>query len=125
MRRILRLTLLLSLLLPLSAASAQSGWKPVREGIDYRLFRLPGPNRAHVARMDRSEVSLTLETALPDGTLYGELGTVREIAERAQGTLTAWKGGWGTRSDVAVAINGAFFNTETGELSAGMVESGW
>jgi len=53
---------LLSVLLALASLSADladGGWEPVAKGVDYRAFKLPGPVRAFVARMARSDSTLT------------------------------------------------------------------
>jgi len=114
------------LLLALVAGpAAAAGWQPIVPGIDYQLFRLPGPNRAHVARMDRDAADLTLETSLADRQLVDGTQTVRGMAEQYDETLSAWTPDWGSRMHVAVAINGSFHDVETGVPLSGMVQGGW
>ena len=50
---------------------------------------------------------------------------VSAIADRYEGTINAWNGYWGTRSDVLVAINGSYYDLETGVAEDGLVQSGW
>ncbi|MEW6568896.1 MAG: phosphodiester glycosidase family protein [Chloroflexota bacterium] len=100
-------------------------WVEVAPGISYREFRLSGPNRAFVARMDRNNPSVTLE--ISRATFNGEdfRETVSSMASRHEGALLAWGPTWGARGDVVVAINGAFHNRETGIPDGIEVQSGW
>ena len=94
-------------------------------GVDWREYRLPGPNRAFVVRMDRSNPNLTLESGLPWGNLSGERQTVSEMAAHYDQTLSAWDGSWGERNQVVAAINGSYFDLGTGEPNSGMILGGW
>lgn len=116
---------ILALVLTVQIGFGDSGWTPVIAGVDWRLFQLPGPNRAFVTRMDRSNPSLTLESGLPRGTLSGERQTVSEMAMHYDETLSAWDGSWGERNHVVAAINGSYFDLGTGEPNNGMVVGGW
>jgi hypothetical protein len=118
---------MVSLLLLLAAAGPASadGWQPITPGIEYQLFRLPGPNRAYVARMDLGATDVTLETSLADRQLEDGTQTVRGMAELYDETLSAWTPNWGSRMHVAVAINGSFHDVETGVPLGGMVQGGW
>jgi hypothetical protein len=109
----------------INPAHGDSGWIPVIPGVDLREFRLPGPNRAYVTRMDRSNSSLTIESGLPRGTLTNERQTVSEMAAHYDQTLSAWGGTWGARTQVVAAINGSYFDLGTGEPNNGMVVGGW
>ncbi len=111
--------------LPEIAESALPGWNPVADGIEYRLFELPGPNRVHVARMDRHNPRLILESSLAQGRLARGLETVRGMAERYDRAINAWGGAWGTRNRVVVAINGSFHDQSTGVPESGQIQSGW
>jgi hypothetical protein len=102
-----------------------SGWTPVIPGVDLREFSLTGPNRAFVARMDRSNPKLIIESGLPWGTLQGDRQTVSEIAAHYDGSLSAWGETWGARTKVVAAINGSYFDLGTGEPNNGMVVGGW
>lgn len=106
-------------------AQGDSGWMSVIEGVDWRDFHLPGPTRAYVTRMDRSNPTLTLESGLPRGMLSGERQTVSEMADHYDQTLSAWGGFWGGRNQVVAAINGSYFDLGTGEPNSGMVLGGW
>lgn len=151
-RRVIFISILTCLTLSGFAVSAtlqDSGWQSIVEGIDYKEFRLPGPNRAYVARMDRDNPTLTLETSIANGKLSGGVETVSGMAQRYEQSLSAWAAPtsdqdpslspisdrprpadpvfkpWGARNDVVIAINGTFYNTETGVTSGGLVHSGW
>ena len=127
--KILPILLLLAVLLPAAfspvTAAPASPWQPLADGIDYREFNLPVPNRAYVVRMRRDRPALTLETGLAQGRLNGGLETVRGIAERYDGALNAWDGEWGGQNQVLAAVNGAFFDTQSGVPWSGVVHSGW
>lgn len=128
MRRLLTLLVLLfvtqSAFLPLVANPA-ADWLEVAPGISYREFRLPGPNRAFVARMEIDNPNVTIETirAQFNGEDYRE--TVSSMAQRYEDSLLAWGTTWGTRADVVVAINGAMHDRETGVPDGIEVQSGW
>jgi uncharacterized protein YraI len=125
-RSILILSLVLgSLVLVIQPAQGDSGWTPVIPGVDWREFNLPGPNRAYVARMDRANPNLTIESGLAWGVLSGERQTVSEIAARYDETLSAWDGSWGERNQVIAAINGSAFDWNTGKPYNGMIVGGW
>lgn len=102
-----------------------SAWRPLAPGIDYRQFYLPTPNRLYVARLDRAHPGVTLESGLASGRLNGGLETVRQIAGRYDQSLSYWGETWGPRNQVIVAINGGFYEAETGSLLNGHVQSGW
>ncbi|NIS82227.1 MAG: hypothetical protein GTO14_18930 [Anaerolineales bacterium] len=150
-RRSFLVLVLLSLTLSayaLSMPAFSTGWETVVEGIDYQEFHLTGPKRVYVARMDRSNQNLILETSIAQGKLSGGKETVSEMADRYDQSLSAWAPGpdkedtifpvsdgrrptnpilkpWGPRNDVVVAINGTFYNPDTGVTSGGLVHSGW
>lgn len=100
-------------------------WQSLAPGIQYREFYLPTPNHVYVARMDRAAPGVTLETSISQGRLSGELETVRDMAARYDQAINYWGEDWGTRNQVVVAINGYFFDTETGVPWSGQVHSGW
>ncbi len=100
-------------------------WRPLAPGIDYREFFLPDPNRLYVARLQRDQPQAILESSIGQGRLSGGSETVREQAERYDQALNAWGGEWGARNQVVVAINGSFFDTETGVPWSGQLQSGW
>lgn len=126
--RIFTCLLILSLALGSSAQSAHtdsSGWETVGDGIEYREFRLPGPNRAFVARMDRNNPDVILESSIAQGTLAHGKETVSGMASRYDQAINTWDGNWGSRNQVVVAINGSYYNPETGVPHPGLIHSGW
>jgi hypothetical protein len=110
---------------PTGAFSASDSWRSIAPGIDYQLFGLPGPVKAHVARLDRSEPSATIDTAIAQGRLKKGLETVSGMAARYDDTLSAWPDGWGGTNHVMVAINGSGFDYETAVPLSGLIQSGW
>jgi hypothetical protein len=124
-------------------------WTEIVEGIDYQEFRLPGPNRAFVTRMDRANPNLILDSSIAQGKLSGGTETVSVMANRYEQAINAWAPQpesssssifplsqpakpskpvyqpWGARNDVVVAINGTFFYTDTGVTIGGFLHSGW
>jgi exopolysaccharide biosynthesis protein len=120
------------LLLLLQAFPAQRGiqaagplWQLLAPGIEYREYFLPGPNHIYVARMQRSNSQVTLESSIGQGRLSGGSETVRDQAARYDQALNTWGGEWGPRNQVVVAINGSFFDPQTGVPWSGQIQSGW
>jgi hypothetical protein len=103
---------------------AADGWQILAPGIEYRAFTLPGPVRAFVARMDRDEPSVTIDTMVARGPSRLGTETVSDMASRYHQALETWNGTWGGRSRVVAAINGSFFDPETGVPDGGQVQSG-
>ncbi len=108
-----------------AAQSASSGWERIAMGVDFQMFWLPGPNRAYVARLDREQSDVILESSIAQGRLSGGLETVSGMAERYDDGINAWDDSWGARNHVIVAINGSFYDPETGIPHGGMIHSGW
>jgi hypothetical protein len=127
--RLLLLALCLALLAffaPSAGVLADSdGWEVVAEGVAYKEFRLPGPNRAFVARMDRNVRDLIIESSIAQGRLSGGKEIVSEMAERYDQALNTWGGDWGPRNDVIVAINGSYHDPQSGIPYGGTIHSGW
>ncbi len=107
------------------AQSAPAGWEIVASGVSYREWLLPGPNRVHVARMDRSNPSVILDSSLAQGALGIGVETVSEMAGRYDEAINAWGGTWGARNRVVVAVNGSFFDRSSGDPVSGVIHSGW
>lgn len=123
---VLRFSLfVLAVLIARGVASADSGWQRVVEGVDYRPYTLSGPVRAFVARMQLDNPDLILEAGLAGGTVGEGFETVSAIANRYEDTINTWNSYWGTRSDVLVAINGSYYDLETGVAGDGVIQSGW
>jgi hypothetical protein len=126
LRLVLSLLILLQVLLAHREASAATSlWESLAPGIEYREFHLTGPNHLYVARMQRDHQQAILESSIGQGRLSGGSETVRGQAERYDQALNAWDGEWGLRNQVVVAINGSFFDTETGVPWSGQIHSGW
>ena len=100
-------------------------WVAVGTGVEFREFTLPGPNRAFVARMDRSNAAVTLDTMIAQGLEDDRRETVSTMATREEGAINSWNGRWGTRNDVIVAINGSFHDRLTGAVGGARVHGGW
>lgn len=110
-------------ILPVSAAD--DGWEQVGPGVEYHEFHLEGPIEAFVARMDRSNQSVFLDSALAYDQLTRERETVPAMAERANGAVNFWSDDVGATNRVVVAINGSYIDRLTGLVLSGQVESGW
>jgi hypothetical protein len=108
-----------------SADAASLIWKPLAPGIDYREFYLPTPNHIYVARMDRSNPEAYLDTSLANGSLSDGLQPLSDQAALYDEAISFWGGSWGGRNKVVAAINGGFYNTDTGDPINGLVQSGW
>lgn len=136
-RRFTTICLAVCLVVTLSAARvanapAETDWQTVAIGIDYREFRASGPNNVFVARMDRSNPNVTLDSSLGNGFLaepssgypYGRQ-TVRGQAGLHDQSIGYWGRVWGSRNRVVVAINGYYFDDYTGVPWRGQSQSGW
>jgi hypothetical protein len=130
-----------------SSAVQDATWEPVAEGVEFREFRLAGPNRAFVARMDRLNSNVIIESAIAQGKLVGGKETVSGMVRRYQDALNTWnleawsqsdksieilagsrdvnRSAWGARNQVVVAINGSLHNPSTGVTQGGVIHSGW
>jgi hypothetical protein len=108
----------------LSSAQAPL-WQNLAAGIDYREFLLPQPDHIYVTRLERANSLAFIETSLAQGRLGGGLETVRDQTLRYDQALSYWDGEWGARYQVVAAINGGFFDPQSGLLANGMIQSGW
>jgi exopolysaccharide biosynthesis protein len=100
-------------------------WVNVGDGVDYQQFTLPDPNNVYVARMDRANPSVFLESSLGTGELVGGRETVSGMAQRYDQAINHWNNTWGGRNHVVVAINGDYFDPSSGNPQNGMLQSGW
>jgi len=100
-------------------------WQPLAEGIAYRQFFLPGPNRVYVTRLDLFNPNPTIETSLANGVMTGGLQTVLGQAELYDQSISMAPETLGQRYQVIAAINGGFYNTDNGLIAGGMLQSGW
>jgi hypothetical protein len=105
--------------------SVLAPWKRVGEGIDYAEFYLPAPNHIYVARMERADPQVTIDSSIAQGALGSGLETVREMAARYDQAINFWDETWGARNQVVVAINGFFYDPETAIPFSGQVQSAW
>lgn len=119
--------LLLSLGTPLAAAQeAEEPWgEVIAPGIEYREYQLPDPNNVFVARMERNNPQVTIESSIAQGRLSGGTETVSGMSQRYDGAINYWGQTWGNTNKVAVAINGYYFNYGTGIPYQGQIHSGW
>ena len=111
----------------LSVTGAVDGWQAVADGIDYQKFHLtsPRPIDIFVARMDRSNTNATIDSSIAQGSMVTGRETVQDMAARYDGAVNYWGQTWGGRNQVAVAINGFFFDGTTGTPWSGLIQSGW
>ena len=127
-RRVLPVLAALSLVLVALAPGPQAtsdGWASVGEGVEYKEFHLPGPNWVYVARMDRHNPNVTLDTMIAQAPGADQRETVSVLAARHDQAINSWNGTWGTRNHVVVAINGSFNDRETGVSYGGAIHGGW
>ena len=115
----------------LAAAPAnEAGWELITPGIEYQEFQLSDPNNVFVARMERSNQDLTLESMIAQGKLAEGKETVSSMFARYDQALNFWGGSanpptWGMRNQAVVAINGSYYDINTGVPQGGQIESGW
>ena len=106
-------------------------WQAVVPGIDYVQLTLLNPlNNVYVARMDRSVLSVTLDTGVGSGALVSGLESVKLMSARYDQAINYWGQApvtptWGSRNNVAVAINGSYYSYTTTLPQSGMIQSGW
>jgi hypothetical protein len=110
------------------------GWQIVAPGIDYREFHLPDPNNVFVARMERANQDVTLESSIGQGKLAEGFETISGQARRYDQTINYWGRKWGDRNRVVVAINGDYPEVEVQDDGSrtiypqpqhGQIQSGW
>jgi hypothetical protein len=106
--------------------AAQVPWgETVGPGIEYQVFQLPDPNNVYVARMDRDNPDVIIESSLAKGMVSGGVESVSGMASRYNQAINYWGQSWGSRNKVVVAINGSFYNIESGVPQGGLIHSGW
>lgn len=108
-----------------TARGSTTGWEQVATGVEYREYYLSDPNMVYVARMERANISVTLETGIGSGYLDPDRETTSTIANRVDQSIGWWGQLWGRRSEVVVAVNGFYFDFDTGETLGGLVNGGW
>ncbi len=134
-RLLLGLVLVFGLFAPLRGRAADSPAGEARafgvalaDGVSFQKFHLSVEGRPvdfFVARMERSRPDLTLDSALAAGSLAHGRETVAQMAARADDALSTWgEKPWG-RNRVLAAVNGYYFDLESGTPWRGQVQSGW
>jgi hypothetical protein len=123
---LLVLVFIITASLPQPALGATDAWTPVADGIDWQKFRANNSD-VYVARMDRNNPNVTIESSIAQGKLYSGFESVRNQANRYDGAINYWGKTWGNTNQVAVAINGYFFDNAglTGTPWSGQIQSGW
>jgi hypothetical protein len=109
----------------LETETGEDGWTEVGPGITYKKFHLKDPNKAHVARMERGNPQVILESSIGQGRLASGRETVSGMAWRYDQVMNYWGSGWGARNQVVVAINGSYFDPYSGVPYQGVIHSGW
>jgi hypothetical protein len=102
----------------------------VAPGIEYREYDLPDPNNVFVARMQRDNEDVILESSIAQGQLVSGRESVSSMAARYDDAINFWGQStitrtWGLRNDVVVAINGSYFDWDSGVPESGQIHSGW
>jgi hypothetical protein len=116
---------LLMALMTLGIMAPASAWTTVGDGIEYQAFTTSEPNNLFVTRMSRINANAIIDTSIAYDKMAGAKEIVRNQAARQDGALTWWGGSWGATNDVVVAINGGYYNTSTGVIDGGQIQSGW
>ena len=115
-RRNLKLLIVVILLLPQASALGLyqqapnhqiEGWSPVTPGIDFQVYRVsnPRPVKVYVARMDRSNITTTIESSIAQGKLAEGRETITGMFSSYNQAINYWGESWGGRNRVVVAIN--------------------
>ena len=109
---------------------APDAWTVVASGIEYQKYHItnPRPVDIFVTRMDRSNQSVTIDSAIGQGRLSGGTEKVSGMAARYDQNINYWARTWGNRNRVVVAINGYFFGSPqepSGVPWSGVVNSAW
>jgi hypothetical protein len=112
------------------APAGELGWEQIVPGIEYQEFQLPDPNNVYVARMDRTNPGVILESMIAQGKLSEGRETVSDMYARYDEAINYWGGSanpptWGMRNQAVVAINGFYFDWNSGVPVGGQVQSGW
>jgi hypothetical protein len=133
-RIILGVLVLVSMLLSVTVKAAAPGevttWETITPGIEYNKFRLDDPNNVFVVRMERNDPNLTLESTIAGGKLAEGRETVSGMYNRYDQALNFWGGrsnppDWGMRNQAVVAINGSYFDWNSGIPQGGQMQAGW
>jgi hypothetical protein len=120
------------LLAATAVKAAPTAWTSIVPGIDYQAFTYnspdpgyAGPVRVYVTRLDRSNTSVTLDSAIANGTISGSRQKVADMAALYDESINYWGQSWGKRNNVVVAINGGYFDLTSGVIQGGQLQDGW
>lgn len=122
---ILPLLSVILIITPLVNLTPADGWEPLDSGIDYQEYRLDDPNNVYVARLDRHNPQVILDSGIAQGLLGHGPEKVSDMARRYDGAINSWGGTWGSSNKVVVAVNGSFFYLPSGLPMSGVITSGW
>lgn len=118
---------------PENEPESPDAWSAVAPGIEYQKYHLTTPTykrdiNIFVARMDRSNLGVAIESSIAQGRLSGGTETIGGMAARYDQAINYWGETWGNRNRVVVAINGYFFGYPEelpGVPWSGQIHSGW
>jgi hypothetical protein len=74
--------------------------------------------------MDRDQSNVIIDSSIAKGYLYGGRETVSGMVQRYDQAINPWGREWGSTNEVVVAINGSYFDLETGVPESGLIHSG-
>jgi hypothetical protein len=127
-RMLALLALFITLLEPVSRAGAiQNGWIALVPGIDYQQFQLISPRPIHifVTRLNRNEPTVMIDSAIAQGKLINGREKTSSMFANYDQAINYWGETWGNRTRVVAAVNGYYFNLESGTPLSGQIQSGW
>jgi hypothetical protein len=115
---------------PLPDPDTPDAWILEAPGIEYQKFHLNSPRQINifVTRMDRNNLSVTIDSAIAQGRLSGGTDSVSSMAASYDQTINYWGETWGNRNHVVAAINGYFFGPShepPGVPWSGIIHSSW
>lgn len=124
--------ILISLLAAPAVQARPDGWQSIVPGIDYQAYTFqsldaanPGQVKAYVTRLDRNVNSVILDSAIASGTISGSRQKVTSMAAIYDEAINYWGQSWGQRNHVVAAINGGFFDLNSGLIQGGQIQDGW
>ena len=114
----------------LADPEAPDAWTLVAPGIEYQKIHRTSPRHINIfiARMDRGNQNVTIDSSIAQGRLSGGTETVSGMSSRYDQAINYWGRTWGNRNRVVVAINGYFFgptHEPSGVPWSGQIHSSW
>ncbi len=113
---------------PFSRGAARPQGVALAEGVYFQQFHLDidgRPVNFFVVRMQRGRPDLAVDTVIADGALAHGRESVPQMVQRSEMSLSTWgEPPWG-RNHVLAAINGYYFDLQSGTPWRGQVQSGW